>query len=154
MSKRTNLPSVLLAAMLILLSPLAAFAAPASTIPAFRLPGLDGKSLDAHELRGHRTLVIFWTTWCIACREEVPALNALHEADPGLHLVAIDMQDSPGRVAKVIKELHVSYPVFMDRSGQVAHAFGVVGAPTSIVVDAKGRIVYRDNALPSRIVLE
>lgn len=47
--------------------------------PDFALPDLEGRTVRLSDYRGRVVLLNFWTTWCTACQEEIPALNALQE---------------------------------------------------------------------------
>ncbi|MGG7581072.1 thiol:disulfide interchange protein TlpA [Rhizobium sp. Nf11,1] len=41
--------------------------------------GPDGKSLTLDHFAGKTVLLNLWATWCVPCREEMPALNALEK---------------------------------------------------------------------------
>src|SRR5713226_8701867 len=45
--------------------------------PDVEFQTLAGKPFRLSELRGHVVLLNFWATYCIPCREEIPALNGL-----------------------------------------------------------------------------
>ena len=51
-------------------------AAPLSEL-AFLSP--DGAPLTLSDFRGRTVLLNLWATWCVPCRAEMPALNALQE---------------------------------------------------------------------------
>jgi thiol-disulfide isomerase/thioredoxin len=44
----------------------------------FTLPDLDGNQVSLHDYRGKLIFLNFWATWCIPCREEMPAMEQLH----------------------------------------------------------------------------
>ena len=72
--------------------------------------------------------------------------------------VGVNHQDGQGPAAEFEQEVGVTYPSGHDPDGGVARDFGVVGLPTTVLVDARGRIVARslgaltDNELDELIV--
>ncbi|HEY4685757.1 MAG TPA: redoxin domain-containing protein, partial [Dehalococcoidia bacterium] len=52
--------------------------------PDFEFSAFDGRRLRLSDFRGRPVLLNFWATWCIPCKRELPAMEALlrrHEAD-------------------------------------------------------------------------
>jgi hypothetical protein len=41
--------------------------------------GPDGRPLSVQDFAGKTVLLNLWATWCVPCREEMPALNALQK---------------------------------------------------------------------------
>ena len=71
-------------------------AVPAGTLAApFEMPSLDGSPVTSKELAGKIVLLNFWATYCIPCREEIPALNSLqHELQSqGLKIIGATLDD-------------------------------------------------------------
>ena len=64
--------------------------------PDVEFQTLAGKPFRLKELQGQVVLLNFWATYCIPCREEIPALNSLqHELQPqGLKIVGASLDDS------------------------------------------------------------
>lgn len=110
--------------------------------PAFTLPTADGGTLALEDLRGQVVLLNFWATWCEPCRAEIAELDALaQEFGPqGFRVVGINVGESPERVRQFAAELQVGFPLLLDPDGQVYPAYGVMGLPTSYLVDAEGLI--------------
>lgn len=50
---------------------------------ALTFNGPDGKPKSLKDLAGKTLLVNLWATWCVPCREEMPALNALQKSAGG-----------------------------------------------------------------------
>ncbi|MDQ0321620.1 thiol-disulfide isomerase/thioredoxin [Pararhizobium capsulatum DSM 1112] len=49
-------------------------------LPGLSFNGADGKDLTLADFTGKTVLLNLWATWCVPCREEMPALNALQKA--------------------------------------------------------------------------
>src|SRR5271170_5811203 len=112
--------------------------------PAFDLPGLGGKAgLARSDLAGHVVLVNFFASWCVPCREEHPLLMRLAE-EGRIILYGIDYKDKPEDAARLLTQLGDPYRrIGVDLQGRTAIDFGVYGVPETYVVDASGRIRYR-----------
>jgi cytochrome c biogenesis protein CcmG/thiol:disulfide interchange protein DsbE len=113
--------------------------------PDFSLPALyDGAgSLNRKDLEGRVTLVNFFASWCVPCREEQPELIALTRR-PGVILDGIAYKDKPEDSRRFLDRLGNPYShIGVDRDGTTAIDFGVYGVPETYVVDPSGRIRYR-----------
>ena len=47
--------------------------------PDFNLATPDGKKLSLKDFRGKVVLLNFWASWCVPCREEMPAMEKLYQ---------------------------------------------------------------------------
>ena len=97
--------------------------------------------------------MFFGTTWCPACRGEMPNYKALYEkyTQRGLKFLYIDINESSKRVASFAKENSFPYLVLVDSDGRVANDYSIIGVPTVILVDEKGNIIgvsHRVSDLP------
>jgi thiol-disulfide isomerase/thioredoxin len=112
--------------------------------PLLRLADAGGKHLALAELRGKTVVVNFWATWCEPCREEMPSLERLRAQLAGrpFEVVAVNVGESPERVARFARDVPVTFPILYDREGTSARAWKVRGYPTSFVVGPDGRIRY------------
>ncbi len=123
--------------------------------PDFRAPSLGGDTLALASLRGRVVLVNAWATWCSPCRWEMPAIENLYQrlGGRGLVVVAVSQDEAPGPdatfggtlgdVAGFVRENHLTFPVLLDPGRRLAQLFGIVGLPTSILIDRRGRIVRK-----------
>ncbi|HEV2300493.1 MAG TPA: DsbE family thiol:disulfide interchange protein [Stellaceae bacterium] len=112
--------------------------------PQFALPGLDGKpnGLARADLSGV-TLINFFASWCIPCRQEAPQLMALGRR-PDLTLDGILYEDTPENGQRLLASDGNPYRhIGVDAKGRTAIDFGVYGVPETYVVDRRGRIRYR-----------
>ncbi len=111
------------------------------TAPDFFLKDLDGNVRSLDHYQGKVVLVHFWATWCVPCKDEVPAINALWERfrERGLVIVAV-AEDSKKAVEPFIREQGVRFPVVIDQYGKAFRSYGVRGLPTSYLVNRAGNI--------------
>jgi len=128
----------------------------ASAGPAadFSLPDLDGRQVTLGPYLGKvPVLLVFWATWCPECKAAIPEINALATGPLAekLQIFGIDFRESREKVAQAVTSRGIRYPVLLDERGQAARAYGVVGIPTYVLIDRKGKIAWRKHLLPGDI---
>jgi cytochrome c biogenesis protein CcmG/thiol:disulfide interchange protein DsbE len=102
---------------------------------------LVGPPVRLAELRGKPVLVNVWASWCVPCREEAPELARFDRAlGARARLVGIDFQDAKSDALAFIREFAWRFPNVADLQGRLAARYGLIGLPTTFVVDAEGRI--------------
>ena len=123
-----------------------------SNLPAdFTLPDLDGRPVTLGRFLGKEAiLLVFWATWCAECKAAIPEINALSTGPLAgkLQVLGLDYRESREKVARAVRSRGIRYPVLLDLRGQVAHAYGVAGIPTYILIRRDGKVVYRNFVLP------
>jgi len=118
---------------------------------AFRMPDLAFKDASGRERkladwRGRTVLLNLWATWCVPCRREMPALDALQAlvggADFEVLAVNIDTRD-PQKPLTFLKDIgitHLAY--YSDPTARVFEelktAGKAFGMPTTVIVDPSG----------------
>ena len=107
-------------------------------------PGLSGVLVDGKVFRWHTAsrplLVHFWATWCPICRLQQ---DTIHELAREENVVTVAL--SSGTVAEIagyMREHEIDLPVLSDPLGAVAARWGVVGVPTSFIIDADDTIRF------------
>lgn len=112
--------------------------------PAPKLPGavLVPPRVTVSGLRGRPAAINFWASWCEPCRHEAPELERLARSLGGqARLVGVDWSDGLASARSFVREYGWSFPVLRDSSGTVGERYGVVGLPTTFILDSRGRIV-------------
>jgi thiol-disulfide isomerase/thioredoxin len=117
----------------------------------FRVPDLafrdaEGRARTLGDWRGRTVLLNLWATWCVPCRKEMPALDALEAAlgGPNFEVVAVDIDTrDPGKPLAFLKEVGVTHLAYY--SDPSAKAFQdlklagkAFGMPTTLIVDPSG----------------
>ncbi|MBS1677790.1 MAG: TlpA family protein disulfide reductase [Actinobacteria bacterium] len=112
--------------------------------PAPPLPtkALRPPAVNLTALRGKPALIDFFASWCAPCAEEAPTLRRLSASLAGrATVVAVDWDDSGGAARAFVRKQGWSFPVLADTSGAAGERYGLIGLPTSFVLDPRGRIV-------------
>jgi peroxiredoxin len=121
--------------------------------PDFSLQDTQGKTFKLSSQRGNPVIIFFGTTWCPACRNEMPNFKNLYDkyAQSGMKFLYIDINESPVRVARFAKDNLFPYYVLADTDGSVANNYSIIGVPTIILVNKEGIIIgssHRTSDLP------
>jgi peroxiredoxin len=113
--------------------------------PGFTLPNLDGQQVSLQQYRGKVVFLNFWATWCIPCREEMPAMEQLHQTfqQQGLAILAVDRKESPDKVKAFFDQYRLSYSALLDESGSVFRDYQVMGLPTTYLIGRDGMLLAR-----------
>ncbi|MBI4786996.1 MAG: TlpA family protein disulfide reductase [Chloroflexi bacterium] len=108
----------------------------------FTLPATTGESVSTTQFVGQVLIVNFWATWCVPCRQEMPALQEIYDAhrEHGLVLLGVDYGEDREQVVNYARELGVSFPLLLDRDTAVGQRYRVQGLPTTVFVDRQGII--------------
>lgn len=112
--------------------------------PAPPLPSavLQAPKVTVADLRGGPALINFWASWCDPCREEASELERLYRTLPRrAHLVGVDYTDQEGPARAFIKSYGWTFPVLSDPDGIFGARYRFTGLPTTVAINAEGRIV-------------
>lgn len=110
--------------------------------PEFALKDLSGKTVRLADFRGKIVLIDFWATWCDPCRESIPFYETLQQKRRSERFTVLGIAEDAMTevVAPFVKENKMTYPILLDPDTEAYEAFGVLGLPTSYLVDAEGNI--------------
>ena len=110
----------------------------------FRVVGLNGQTYQLSDFRGRPVWLNFWATWCPPCRAENPDIQAVYDAykDQGLVVLTISLGEDPGTVRGYANRTHLTYPIGVDQTTEVAALYRIVGIPTHYFIDSNG--ILRD----------
>jgi len=127
-------------------------------MPSFVLPDVvTGDNVNSTLFSGKTLLVTFFATWCPPCMQEVPDLIRLQDKykSKGFSVVALSVDESgPKSVKRLVEKRSINYPVLMADSSTARDFGGVVGIPTSFLINSQGTVVKKYPGYVPHIVLE
>ena len=110
-------------------------------------PGLSGSTLEGTrlslaDLRGKPTFLNFWQSYCGPCQDEAHQLTSFTRTLGGrANFVGVDVQDGRHQALAFVRKYGWSYPQLPVSDIDLVERFGVVGFPTTLILDSKGTIV-------------
>jgi len=117
----------------------------------FRVPNVAFKDAQGHDKtladwQGRTVLLNLWATWCVPCRREMPALDALQAklGNAGFEVVAVNIDTrDPRKPLTFLKDGNITHLAYY--SDDSAHVFEdlkaagkAFGMPTTLIVDPAG----------------
>ena len=118
---------------------------PAPEVEATLLDGATQLRVSAN--RGKVTIINCWATWCVPCREEMPAIDAYYKKykASGLEVLAISMDDA--RDAAEVRRLaqNYSFPIALKSDANFKGLGRIWRIPSTFVIDKRG--ILRKNGL-------
>jgi cytochrome c biogenesis protein CcmG/thiol:disulfide interchange protein DsbE len=125
--------------------------------PDFELPSLEGgEPIRLSSFRGDVVVLNFWASWCAPCRLEAPGLRRVSERyrGEGVRFLGVDYRDDDAAARAFVEEFRLKYPSVADPSGSLADDYGLIGFPTTFIIDPEGTIRYRFVGYLDEAVLE
>lgn len=116
--------------------------------------GLKGGKISADDFRGKVLLVLFWSTTCKPCEDDLPALRSLYQQykSQGFEIVGVNLDPTSDGVEAYLAKHKVTWPQIHEPGGQEskpARDFGIVSLPVMILVGQDGRVLSRSTSVES-----
>lgn len=116
-------------------------------LPEFAFADADDKPLSLASYKGKAVLLNFWATWCAPCVKEMPSLDRLQAAMGNDKFVVLPLSlDGPSkpRVKPFYEDKKLGHlGIYFDKAKKSMQTLDVGILPTSLLIDAQGRLVGR-----------
>jgi thiol-disulfide isomerase/thioredoxin len=106
-----------------------------------------GRKRMLADFRGKVVLLNIWATWCGPCRAEMPTLDRLQAqlGSKDFEVVALSIDRGGQTVVKSFFDetnVHV-LGIYVDATAAAQDRLGIIGIPTTVLIDREGREVAR-----------
>ncbi|ANK83495.1 MAG: hypothetical protein TEF_14350 [Rhizobiales bacterium NRL2] len=116
-------------------------------LPELKFVDGEGREMTLEGFEGQMVLLNIWATWCVPCREEMPALDRLQAklGGPDFRVVPLSIDRKGLSTVKAFYQgLGLeNLGIYVDRTGKASRQLGAVGIPTTLLVDWEGREIGR-----------
>ena len=118
---------------------------PPAALPEAVLIDMQDAPHSLDEYRGKWVVLNFWATWCAPCREEMPALDRLQAAMPGIAVLPVATgRNAPDAIDRFFTEAGVkNLTVLRDPKAELSRAMGVLALPVTVILNPEGQEVAR-----------
>jgi cytochrome c biogenesis protein CcmG/thiol:disulfide interchange protein DsbE len=120
-----------------------------SAAPDFTVDLIGGGtfSLSRHVAEDGRPLILnLWASWCVPCRDEMPALSEFASEHPEVALLGVAVEDAVADSEEFAAEIGVSYPLSLGDE-EFRASYPSFGLPATYYVDGEGTIVEMINGI-------
>ena len=150
--KKWLIPLVLLAAIMYIMFDFVNTSQKAETIEKvrtmqatdFSLPTLTGEDRSLSLEKGKVVIINFWASWCNPCKLEAPHLQTFYEEhQEDLEILGVNLtnKDHEADVKTFVEKYDLTFPILLDKSGEVSTMYGAFTIPTTIILNRDGEIV-------------
>lgn len=115
-------------------------------MPEIRFQDGQGQPRTLADYSGKVVLLNIWATWCVPCRKEMPTLDRLQAklGGPDFEVVALSIDRGPEMVKQFFAEIGIEHLALnIDTSSKAMFTLGVVGLPTTLLIDREGKEIGR-----------
>src|SRR5690606_4445694 len=117
--------------------------------PEFQSLTPDNKPVKLSDFKGKYTLVDFWASWCVPCREENPNIVRQYRnfKDKGFTVLGVSLDGNPGSWLKAIREDGLEWTQVSDLQqlgSEVVGLYRIQAIPTSYLLDPNGVIIAKN----------
>jgi cytochrome c biogenesis protein CcmG/thiol:disulfide interchange protein DsbE len=115
-------------------------------VPSFELVGIDNQRYKINANLKKPVVLNSWASWCGPCEQEAPELEKLYKQyGSQVDILGVNMtkDDSLDGVEHFVMEYGLSYPILLDKTGDVTDAYHIISVPATFFINEKGIIVDR-----------
>lgn len=116
--------------------------------PSVELVAADSTSIDTADWQGQPLVVNFWYSTCPPCAKELADFAEVHEErGDDVRFIGVNPLDDVETMTEFAGERGVEYELYRDDAAELQVELGVTSFPTTVFIDADGRVVDRTATL-------
>lgn len=105
----------------------------------------NGKLITSNDLEGKVGVLVYWATWCGACKKEIPDLIALREeySTSDVEIIGLSFDEAHKDLSAFAEARGINYRIARV-TPSITDTFGKAESiPTLIIVDQEGRVQFK-----------
>ncbi|MDA1315295.1 MAG: redoxin family protein [Acidobacteria bacterium] len=131
----------------------AKWAESAIPLPDFEITDTDGRLWKLQDLKGKKTFVNLWATWCGFCMPELPVVEKMHKdlaEREDIQVISLNLDENPGVIQPFMEENGYNFPV-LPATTFVEKLIPLLSLPRNWIVDPTGMIVHQQLGLDPNV---
>lgn len=116
-----------------------------ASVPGYAVATLAGDTVRVGGTE-QPTVLNVWATWCVACQEEMAALDSLSREfkSRGVRVIGVSVDDGETeRVRRFAATNHLGFTIAHDPAASIEQSYQVVGVPTTFVIGRDGKLLWK-----------
>lgn len=101
-----------------------------------------GEAIALSSFAGKPMVINLWASWCPPCVRELPLLSEVAAQTPEVTFAFVNQGDPVQTIAEFLRQQDIVLDVsVVDETWQTSTHYGAKGLPTTLFIDAQGRVV-------------
>lgn len=121
----------------------------------FRLNTLDHGRFYLNRQANRVTVLVFWATWCRACKTEMSALQTASQENNWNNVTIAAVCTDPENldlVKTITRDLGIKYPVLLDHNAELFKKFGLKALPVTIIIGENQELLFSRTGYSSTLL--
>lgn len=117
--------------------------------PLFESLTANNRTVKLSDFQGQYTLLDFWASWCVPCREENPNIVEQYQKykSQGFTVLGVSLDGNPGSWLRAVEEDNLEWTNVSDLQAwksEVIDLYSIKAIPTSYLLDPDGVIIAKN----------
>jgi thiol-disulfide isomerase/thioredoxin len=118
--------------------------------PQDKLISIDGSTIPLSHFKGAPLVVMFWATWCDACKIQLPDIIAAQNRYPNSQFIYLPIHSKEADVAMVNQEYGNAMAIYLKQWQSGESILSGNTLPLTFVINAQGEIVHEQLGYSSK----
>jgi thiol-disulfide isomerase/thioredoxin len=115
----------------------------AAVMPELNFVNYRNREINLESFRGKVILLNIWATWCVPCREEMPALDRLQAMLGGADFEVVALSIDKGQI-NIVEDFYKKFELgslamYHDSTGSTSSKLSTNGIPATYLIDREGK---------------